>query len=220
MNHKKSFLALTAIFLLSNAITQPTNIVTIEGEKVLKESQLGIEINEKLMKKQEQLTAPLTAQEQEIKEGEKKFIAAKNDFEKKLKEFQGKGSELLSNDAKEQKAEQLRKEGQALEDMQISLQKKIQRFQEQAKEIQEKISMFYQHEMGSFNKKIQNAIEVVAKHEKWDIALMKESTIFTNPATDRTQVVIDELNKGHKKEAVTKPSSTPKAAPAQKTTKA
>jgi Skp family chaperone for outer membrane proteins len=207
MNHTKSFLALSIGFLLCSATAQATHIVTIEGEKVLKESEPGVAINAKLMKQQEKMAAPLKKQEQEIKDGEKKFVAAKKDFDKKLKDLQGKGSELLSNEAKEQKAEKLRKEGQALEDMQMSLQKKVQRFQEQAKEIEQKMNIIYQQEMGAFNKQIQEVIEKVAKREEWDIALMKESTIFANPDTDKTKMIVDELNKGHKKSAAPKASA-------------
>lgn len=198
MNHKKTLFAFAAGLLLCSATAQTTNVITIEGEKVLKESKQGIAINEKLMKRQAKLAAPLQEEEQKIKNSEKKFLAAKKDFDKKLKELQGKSSELLSPEAREKKGEKLRQEGQALEDMQMTLQKKVQRFQESAKGIEQKMNNIYQKEMTNFNKKIQNIIEKVATREEWDVALMKESTIYAHPSTDKTQMIIDELDKGYK----------------------
>lgn len=211
MNYKKYLLALALIVCFQGSSAKAnTLVVTIDGEKIVKTSNPGKELHKRLTSKQEKLAAPLKKKEQEIKKLQAEFEAAKKSFEKAVMKFQGKEAELLSADAKEKKAESLQQEQQKLEEMQVRIQQKVKQFQEDAKRIEQKIGYEYQKEMDVFDKQIKQVIETAAAREKWDIVLMQ--FVYADPSTDKTQVIINDLNKLHA-------SSSPKA-PAAKRQKA
>ena len=194
MNHKKYFLAIACAFAFSqNVLTN--HVVVVDGEKVALNSKIGKSIKAKLEKEQKKLSAPLEKQQAAIQEMDKEYAEAKKAFEKEAKKLQGKEGELLSPEAREKEADKLQAKAQEIQEMEVKIQHKIKQFQDNAKRIEQKFAAVYEKEMAQFDKKIKHAIEVAAKKENWDVAIMKGATAYCNPSADQTQVVIDVLDK-------------------------
>lgn len=201
MNYKKQFLAISlALFSYAGFLSAATHVAVVEAEKVVRLSLEGKVIQKKLMDKQEEYSKPLRKQEADLKVLEEKFIEAKKNIEKQIKEFQGKAGDLLSEEAKEKKAEEIQQKQQNLEEMQATSQQKFKKYQETAKRIEQKMAALYQKEMTAFDQKIKHTIEEVARKEKWDLVVTKEVTVYAAPSTDKTDVIIEALDKEFSKD--------------------
>jgi len=187
--------------------SQKSTVVVISGQRVMTESDLGKQVQESLQKKQQELTAPLQNKEKNIREIEKKLLEEKNSLEK---EFSSLDKNLNTDD----RLESLRERALKLEDDKRNLDRMVQTLRADAQKIESKLSEMYQKEMAKIDTQIKETIKELAQRFNWDVVLMEESVVYSNPDISKTNLVIEELNKKtrakklEKKQAIEKQSTS------------
>lgn len=191
-----SFVALASSnFVTCEAKHSGTVVVTVNGQQLTQSSNLGKEINEKLLKEKDKLSKPL-------QDDEKKIIAKEQELQQKQKDLSKEAEEvnkssLLSQEAKQRKFEELEEKARRLTEDKSELERLIKRLQTDAKRVEGKIGQMYQEEMGKFDSMIKTTIKTLSAKEGWDIVLMEESIVYAGPSVSKTEVVIKELNHNH-----------------------
>ena len=198
MKSSKLAFALTALF--SSVASQATCIVTVKTELIIKESTWGKKIQAEVAKKQKELSKPFEKLEAEIKEKEMALIEKQKALAKEDENFKNQAP-LLSADARADKYEELQKKHRDLDEEVADFQRAMRKAHEDAKKVDQKLEAFYRKEMMAFEQEIKVIIDTVAKSEGWDIVLAKEALIFASDATDKTSIVIAELDKKEAKRA-------------------
>ena len=191
MKSSKLALALTAIF--SNAALQPVHIVTVQTERIIKESDQGKKIQISITAEQQRLAAPFEKIEMEIKAKEAALIEKQKSLAKEDESFKNQAS-LLSPDARADKYDELQKKHRELDKEVADFQLAMRQAHEDAKKVDQKLEVFYRKEMMAFEQEIKAVIEQTSKKQGWDIVLAKEAVIYAGAATDKTDVIIEELN--------------------------
>jgi len=185
---------ITAYFTTLFTIVNAETIITISGQKVMGESETGKTIQLKLQEKQKDLTTPLQAEERKIQDLEKKLMSDKESLEKDFTDLE-KASKSLSPDARDQKAEGLRDRAIKFEDTKREFDRLVQKLQVDARKIEAKISELYQKEMAKLDSLVKDTIKDLAQKNNWDIVMMEESVVYSNPKNSKTNLVIEELDK-------------------------
>lgn len=170
------------------------NIITISGQKVMSESETGKTIQLKLQEKQKDFASPLQAEEKKIQDLEKKLITDKESLEKDFAELD-KASKTLSAEIRDQKAENLRDRAIKFEDSKREFDRLVQKLQVDARKVEAKMSELYQKEMAKLDNLVKDTIKDLAQKSNWDVVLMEESVVYSNPKISKTNMVIEELDK-------------------------
>lgn len=191
MNIKKTSLLFALITILA-AEKIESNVVTTSGQKIVTESKIGQELNEKLQKEKERLSKPLQEDEKVIIEKEKVLQEKKKEIDKEAEEISN--SKLYSPEAKQKKFDELQEKARRLEEDKAELERLIKRLQADAKRLEAKMTQMYQEEMGKFDGLIKETIKSVANKEGWDVVLMEEAVVYANPAVSKTDFIIKELD--------------------------
>ena len=198
---KSSKLALVLTALFTNFACDAVAIVTVQTERIIKESRWGLKIQASITAEQKRLSAPFEKIEVEIKAKETALIDKQKALAKEDENFKTQAS-LLSPEARADKYDELQKKHQDLDKEVADFQHAMRRAHEDAKKVDQKLEMFYRKEMMTFEQEIKAIIEQSAKAEGWDIVLAKEAVIFAGSATDKTDIIIAKLDaKEAKKEA-------------------
>ena len=112
MKSLKSALVLTALF--TNFTCNAVTIVTIQTERIIKESKWGLEIQASIASEQKRLAAPFEKIEAEIKAKEAALIEKQKSLAKEDADFKTQAS-LLSPDARADKYDDLQKKHRELD---------------------------------------------------------------------------------------------------------
>lgn len=194
MKSLKSALVLTALFtnFVCNADAALV-IVTIQTERIIKESQWGLEIQGSIAAEQKRLAAPFEKIESEIKAKEAALIEKQKSLAKEDTDFKSQAS-LLSADARADKYDDLQRKHRELDKEVADFQLAMRQAHEDAKKVDQKLEIFYRKEMMAFEKEIKSIIEQTASTEGWDLVLAKEAVIFAGPVTDKTDIIIAKLD--------------------------
>lgn len=201
MTLKKTSLMLSFAALASSSIVMcearqsGTIVVTVNGQQLTQSSNLGKEINEKLLSEKEKLSKPLQDDEKKIMAKEQELQQKQKDLSKEAEEINK--SSLLSQEAKQRKFEELEEKARRLTEDKAELERLIKRLQADAKRVEGKIGQMYQEEMGKFDSTIKTTIRTLSAKEGWDIVLMEESIVYAGPSVSKTEIVIKELNNNH-----------------------
>jgi Skp family chaperone for outer membrane proteins len=190
---KSTKLAVVLTALLSNVALQSVQIVTVQTERIIKESQWGLQIQRSITTKQQELAAPFEKIEAEIKAKEAALIEKQKALAKEDESFKTQAS-LLSADARADKYDELQKKHRELDKEVADFQLAMRQAHEDAKKVDQKLEAFYRKEMMSFEQEIKMVIEQAAKKHGWDIVLAKEAVIYAGSATDKTDEIIAELD--------------------------
>lgn len=208
MKSSKLAFALTALF--TNYASDAVHIVTVKTESIIKESQWGLRIQNSVAKEQQRLAEPFEKLEAEIKEKEMKLIEKQKALAKEDENFKNQAN-LLSQDVRADKYDELQKKHRDLDEEVADFQRAMRKAHEDAKKVDQKLETFYRKEMMAFEQEIKTLIEQVAHAEGWDIVLAKEAVIYAGPTTDKTSVVIKKLDeKEEKRNATAKATSSVK----------
>jgi len=215
----KSFkLALVATALLtSQAIISEANlqqkssydanhkaaIVSIFTEQIIKDSKHGAEIQARMMKEQQLLTASFPAIQEKMKSQESAIMQGQESLNKEAKNFETQAP-MLDPEARTRKIDELQEKRANLEEMSAMFQRAVQKFNDDSKKIEQRLMAMYQKEMGTLEQKIRNVVEELAKVHHWDIVVTKESTIFSSSKIDVTSIVINKLDAIFEKELAEK----------------
>lgn len=191
MKLSKLSLVLTALF--THMAIESLHIVTIQTERIIKESQRGLKIQNKITQEQKRLAAPFEKIETEIKAKETIVIDKQKALAKEDESFKNQAS-LLSAEARADKYDDLQRKHRELDKEVADFQLAMRQAHEDAKKVDQKLEMFYRKEMMSFEQEIKAIIEEVSKAQGWDIVLAKETLIFTSSSTDKTDVIIAKIN--------------------------
>jgi Skp family chaperone for outer membrane proteins len=191
MKLSKLSLVLTALF--THMAIESLHIVTIQTERIIKESQRGLKIQNKITQEQKRLAAPFEKIEAEIKAKEAILIDKQKALAKEDESFKNQAS-LLSAEARADKYDDLQRKHRELDKEVADFQLAMRQAHEDAKKVDQKLEMFYRKEMMSFEQEIKALIEQVSKAQGWDIVLAKETLIFASSATDKTDVIITKIN--------------------------
>ena len=171
----------------ANTVTSDSLIVKIvSGREILTGSEEGKKLELELTQKRSKIEAEGQRMEQELKSDVTKI---QNDFKAKLK------SES------------------ALERDQDALMRKEKDFKAKIEALQEEFGRVVNRDLAKFNAKINSNVMEVAKQNRWDIVILKESgeIIYASPRVDATSEIIALLNKEYAKTAATKQVAAPKA---------
>jgi len=204
MKTSKLALALTALF--TSYASEAVNIVTVQTELIIKNSSRGLEIQNKVAKEQGKLAAPFQELEVKIKAQEAQLIEEQKNLAKEDEDFKNQAS-LLSPEARADKYDELQKKHRDLDEKVADFQRSMRKAHEDAKKVDQKLEAFYRKEMTLFEQEIKNVIEEISKSEGWDIVLAKEAVIFAGEKTDKTGIVIKELDKKEADRAAIKTAS-------------
>lgn len=191
MKLSKLSLVLTALF--THMAIESLHIVTIQTERIIKESQRGLKIQNKITQEQKRLAAPFEKIEAEIKAKETIVIDKQKALAKEDESFKNQAS-LLSAEARADKYDDLQRKHRELDKEVADFQLAMRQAHEDAKKVDQKLEMFYRKEMMSFEQEIKAIIEEVSKAQGWDIVLAKETLIFASSSTDKTDVIIAKIN--------------------------
>lgn len=196
MNCFKKIMAFALAFATTSTFT--ISIVTVKGSQVIKESQRGIAINEKLQKEEKRLTPNLNNLRSKLEKKEAEILKKQKALNEKAKEFE-KSAPLLSDEAKQRKFESLQEEKRVIDEEASELQRLGRKYNAEAQRVKEKLDKLNEKELVSFNDEIKETIEEAANEFNWDIVLMEESVVFSSKKVNKTKVVIDRLNKKEEK---------------------
>lgn len=196
MKTTKLALALTALF--TSYASEAVHIVTVKTELIMKDSKGGKNIQKKIAKEQEKLTAPFKDLEEKIKRQEAELVEKQRALAKEDESFKTQAS-LLSADARAEKYDELQRKHRDLDEEVADFQRAMRKAHEEAKKVDQKLELFIRKEMMAFEQEIKAMIDNVAQAEGWDLVLAKEAVIFASEATDKTQTVIDKLDKKEEK---------------------
>lgn len=204
MKTSKLALALTALF--TSYASEAVSIVTVKTELIIKDSTRGQKIQNDVAKEQARLATPFQELEAKIKEQEARLIEKQKNLAKEDEDFKNQAS-LLSPEARADKYDELQKKHRDLDEEVADFQRSMRKAHEDAKKVDQKLEAFYRKEMTAFEQEIKNVIEDISKAEGWDIVLAKEAVIFAGEKTDKTGIVIKELNKKEADRAAVKAAS-------------
>jgi Skp family chaperone for outer membrane proteins len=196
---KSSNVALVLTALFTNFSCNAVNIVTVQTERIIKESKWGLEIQSSITSEQKRLAAPFEKIEAEIKAKEAALIEKQKALAKDDENFKTQAS-LLSPDARADKYDELQKKHRELDKEVADFQLTMRQAHEDAKKVDQKLEMFYRKEMMAFEKEIKAIIEDTATTEGWDIVLAKEAVIFAGSTTDQSDIIIQKLDEKKAKE--------------------
>lgn len=166
-NNMKKILALSLVFAATNA-KDSLEFRIIEGGRILRSSDEGREIEQRLQSQQQKNT-------QEIQSLEAKL---KNEITS------------LSGKAKLLDAETLERE-------QEKIMKMKNEYEAKGKSMQEEFQRKFNIELGKFQKKINDEIKTLAIKNGWDVVVIKESgeIAYSSEKVDATSELITALNK-------------------------
>jgi len=185
---------ITAYFATIFTCVNANSIITISGQKVMTESETGKTIQSKLQEKQKDLAAPLQSEEKKIQDLERKLIADKESLEKDFVDLD-KASKTLSAEIRDQKAEALRDRAIKFEDKKRDFDRLVQKLQADARKVETKMSELYQKEMAKLDNLVKDSIKDLAQKNNWDIVMMEESVVYSNPKNSKTSLVIEDMDK-------------------------
>lgn len=188
---------LTALFT-HNAL-QTVHIVTIKTERILKDSDAGRGIQEKVENEQKKLMAQFEKIEMALRKQEADLIEKQKALAKEEEKFKTEAN-LLSAEARAEKYDELKRKRDDLNEDFANFERAKRKANEEAKKIEQKLDMFSRREMMGFEQDIKLLIEEISKSEGWDLVLPKEISIYASDATDKTNVVIKKMNDKTKKE--------------------
>lgn len=169
-----------------------SGVVTINGQKIIKDSKIGKQINDELMAEKDKLAKPLLADEQHIMQKDQQLQKNKQDLDKEASEVTT--STLLSDEAKQRKIEGLQEKARLLEKDKAELELLVKQIQQDAKRLESKMQQMYQEKMGKFDAKIKEVIKSIAATEGWDVVLMEEQVVYAGPSVSKTDVIIAKLD--------------------------
>ena len=206
---KSSKLAFALTVLFTNLTLDAVNIVTVQTERILKESKRGLKLQNSIAAEQKRLAAPFEKIEMEIKAKETALIEKQKSLAKEDENFKNQAS-LLSPEARADKYDDLQKKHRELDKEVADFQLAMRQAHEDAKKVDQKIDMFCRKEMMAFEQEIKAFINQISEGEGWDIVLIKEAAIiYAAPATDKTEVIIAKLDaKEDKKEEAARAAKT------------
>ena len=199
---------------------KPLVIVTINTKKIIEESVRGQEIQKKIGDEQTSITASFPAMESNIKSKDAQIAQQQNNYNEKVKSLEVK-SKMLSEDARNKEVDDLQDIRRQIEELTAERERLIRKFNEEAKKAEQRLEQMYRKEMAAFEIEIREVIEMVTSLHSWDIVLTREAIIFASDRTDKTSIIITELNKKDaqrkatqavEKKAVKAQASTPKKA--------
>lgn len=191
---KSSKLALVLTALFASSASHTVHIVTVKTESIIKESTRGIKIQSDVAKEQKKLAAPFEELETKIKKQEAALIEKQKALAKEDEAFKNQAS-LLSPEARADKYDELQKKHRDLDEEVADFQRSMRKAHEDAKKVDQKLEAFYRKEMMAFEQEIKAVIEDMAKSEGWGIVLAKEAVIYADNSTDKTEIIIKELDK-------------------------
>ena len=192
MKTSKLALALTALF--TSCASESATIVTVKTEQIIKDSSRGQKIQNDVAKEQAKLAAPFQELEAKIKDQEARLIGKQKALAQEDEDFKNQAS-LLSPEARADKYDDLQKKHRDLDEEVADFQRSMRKAHEDAKKVDQKLEAFYRKEMAAFEQEIKSVIEDISKSEGWDIVLAKEAVIFAGEKTDKTGIVVKELDK-------------------------
>lgn len=146
-----ALIALTLVFGPLGAMAAELKIGIADPDAVLTGSPEGKRVQDAIKKKAEDLSRPLGTKRQDIG--------------KQMEEFQKQAS-MMKEDARKRKEEELTK--------------KAQDFEKQAAEAEKQLNQFKETQLAPLSKKMDQALEQVAKEEKLDIIMDKRTVLFLN----------------------------------------
>ncbi len=151
-----AFIAVTMMFGPLAAVAADLKLGVADPDNILMNSPDGKRVQETIKKKAEELGKPLSTKRQDIG--------------RQLEEFQ-KQAGVMKEDARKTK-------GQELE-------KKAQEFEKQAADAEKQLTQFKESQLSPLSKKMDQALEQVAKDEKLDVILDRRMVLFLgNKALD------------------------------------
>lgn len=189
---------LFAMLLGNCAASFATTIVTVEGMRVIKKSNRGQEIEKKLLKEEKRLANPLNQLKEKLQKKEAEILKKQKEFNKKAKELED-SAKILSEEAQNRAVEQLQEEKQTIEEEASELQRLGRKYNTETQHVKDRLTKINEKEMTSFNEEITQTIQEVAKEFGWDIVLMQESLVYSAPKVDKTDIIIERLNKYEEK---------------------
>ncbi len=140
-----------------------------------------------------------------MKKSKLKLIEKQKSLAKEDESFKTQAS-LLSSDARADKYDELQKKHRELDKEVADFQLAMRQAHEDAKKVDQKLEAFYRKEMMAFEQEIKAIIEQTSKKHGWDIVLAKEAVIYAGPETDKTDIIIAELNAQEEKKQAAKNS--------------
>ena len=144
-----ALIAVTMMFGPLAAAAADVKIGVADPDSILMNSSTGKQVQESIKRKAEELGKPLGSKRQDIG--------------KQMEEFQKQAS-MMKEEARKTK-------GQELE-------KKAQEFEKQAADAEKQLNQFKQSQLAPLSKKMDQALEQVAKDEKLDMILDKRSVLY------------------------------------------
>lgn len=225
MKNKKTtyLLALLAISQTTFITTTPTNhldnkshhkqsldIATVNIQEVMISSETGKEIQQRLQDEQAKLVTPLQKEEQAVNKKGQALKELKDKLDKDIAEFE-KIASTLSKESGTQKAEALQERAQKVEDEKREFDRLVQKLQTDGQKLQAKLQELYQKEMTKFQTLVTETIKDLAHKHGWDIVMVEESAVYTNPALSKTKEVITEVDKRNKAAKLAKKEALEKA---------
>ncbi len=135
-------------------------IGVVDTGAILAGSAEGRRIQDAIKKKAEELSRPLGSKRQDIG--------------RQLEEFEKQAS-MMKEDARKRKGEEL--------------QKKMQEFDKQAADADKQLAQYRESQLSPMTKKMDQALEAVAREEKLDLVLDKSVVLISNKAMDMTDKV-------------------------------
>ena len=151
-----ALIAMTLMFGPLAAVAAELKIGVADPDSILMNSPAGKQVQDTIKRKAEELGKPLSAKRQDIG--------------RQMEEFQKQAS-MMKEDVRKTK-------GQELE-------KKAQDFEKQAADAEKQLNLFKQSQLAPLSKKMDSALEQVAKNEKLDLILDKRMVLYLgNKALD------------------------------------
>lgn len=178
------------------------DIVTVNIQEVMISSEAGKEIQQL----QTDLVTPLQQEEQSVNKKSQALKDLKDQLDKDIVEFE-KTANTLSKESYTQKMEALKERAQKLEGKKQEFEVLVQKLQADGQKLQAKLSK----EMSKFQALVTETIKDLASKYGWDIVMVEESAVYTNPALSKTKEVITEIDKRNQSAKLAKKEALEKA---------
>jgi|GEM_PF-1321570 len=169
-------------------------IVTINTKEIIEKTDRGQDIQKKIGSEQALITASFPSMEANIKSKEAQIAQLQNSYNEKVKGLEAK-SKMISEDARNREIDELQAIRRQTEEITAERERLIRNFNEEAKRAEQRLEQMYRKEMAAFESEIKEVIEIVTDLYGWDLVLTRESVIFASTKTDKTSIIIEELNK-------------------------